>query len=90
MMHGIHKIPRPEWAARYAAEMWRRGANGSIRELVAAGCTLWLSAGQQLPESVALVQCQSLATSQSSPPSQGKSAAPAASARLRPVEGEDA
>ena len=37
VMNGIHKIPRPEWATRYAAQMWRREVTGSIKELVAAG-----------------------------------------------------
>ena len=70
VMNGIHKILRPELATRYAAEMWRGGATGSIKKLVAAGCTFWLSAGHQLAEAAALVQCQSLAVSQLSPPSQ--------------------
>jgi hypothetical protein len=92
VMDGIHKIPRPEWVTRYAAEMWRRGAKGSIKELVAAGCTLWLSAGHRLPEAVALAQCQSLAVSELSPPSQSEPAPQAGSTRSspRPLQGDDA
>ena len=55
MMEGLHAIPRPEWAARYAAELLRRGAGGSLKDLVADGCRLWLTAGPQSPESVALL-----------------------------------
>ena len=92
VMNGIHKIPRPEWAARYAAVMWRQGATGSIKELVAAGCTLWLSAGHQLPESVALVRCESLAISQRSPASKSEASARACPTHppSRSVEGRDA
>ena len=54
-MDGLHATPRPEWAARYAAELLRRGAGGSLKDLVADGCRLWLTAGRQAPESVALL-----------------------------------
>jgi hypothetical protein len=54
MMEGLHRVARPEWAARYAAELLRRGASGSLKDLVADGCRVWLTAGRQSPEAVAL------------------------------------
>jgi hypothetical protein len=47
---------RPEWASRYAAELVRRGAAGSLKELVARGLQQWITAGQQRPEDAARVQ----------------------------------
>jgi hypothetical protein len=57
-MEGLHQTARPEWAARYAAELLRRGAPGSLKDLVADGCRLWVTAGQQSPESVARLHWQ--------------------------------
>lgn len=45
---------RPEWAARVAAELYRRGAKGSLKELVALALKLWVTDGHQRPEAVAV------------------------------------
>ena len=47
--------PRPAWAARYAAELLRRGSTESLRELVARGLQLWVTAGHGCPEAAAMV-----------------------------------
>lgn len=62
-MEGLHEIPRPEWATRYAAELVRRGAPHSLKELVAEGLRLWLTAGRQSPEHVALLHWRTVARS---------------------------
>ena len=46
---------RPEWAARYAAELLKRGSTESLKELVARGLQLWVAAGHQRPEAAAMV-----------------------------------
>ena len=61
VMEGLHEIPRPEWAARYASELLRRGSCDSFEDLVKAGLRLWLTAGRQVPESVALLHWRSRA-----------------------------
>jgi len=58
---------RPEWAARYAAELMRRGAEGSLKEFVARGLQMWITAGHERPEVVAMVHHR--AANGRSPPS---------------------
>ena len=60
-MEGLHEIPRPKWAARYAAELQRRGSSDSLEDLFQTGLRLWLTAGRQVPESVALLHWSSRA-----------------------------